>query len=96
MDLETVIQSELSQKEENKSHILMNMCGIQKNGIPDPICKTEVGIDLENKHMDTEGRMEMWDEWGEEMNSYTLYMKQITNENRLHSSRNSTQCSVAI
>lgn len=75
MDLETVVQSELSQKEESKSRILTNVCGIYKNGIPDPICKTEVDIDLDNKHMDIEGRMEMWDEWGDEMDSYTLYMK---------------------
>ena len=28
MDLETVIQSEVNQKEKNKSHILMHICGI--------------------------------------------------------------------
>ena len=28
MDLETVIQSEVSQKERNKYHILMHICGI--------------------------------------------------------------------
>ena len=28
MDIETVIQSEISQKEKNKYHILMHMCGI--------------------------------------------------------------------
>ena len=28
MDLETVIQSEVSQKEKNKYHILTNICGI--------------------------------------------------------------------
>ena len=27
MDLETVIQSEVSQKEKNKYHILMHICG---------------------------------------------------------------------
>ena len=27
MDLETIIQSEVSQKEKNKSHILMHVCG---------------------------------------------------------------------
>ena len=37
MDLETVIQSEVSQK--NKYRILTHMCGIQKNGIDDLICK---------------------------------------------------------
>ena len=39
IDLESVIQSEVSQK--NKCHILMHKCGIQKNGIDDLICKTE-------------------------------------------------------
>ena len=28
MDLETIIQSEVNQKEKNKSHILMHICGI--------------------------------------------------------------------
>ena len=28
MELETVIQSEVSQKEKNKYHILMHICGI--------------------------------------------------------------------
>ena len=38
MDLESVIQSEVSQKEKNISHT----CGIQKNGTDEPICR--VGI----------------------------------------------------
>ena len=32
MDLETVIQSEIRQKEKNKYRILTHICGIQKNG----------------------------------------------------------------
>ena len=32
MDLETVIQSEVSQKEKNKYHILTHICGTWKNG----------------------------------------------------------------
>ena len=42
MDLETVIQSEVSQKEKNKYCILMHICGIQKDGIDDLICKAEI------------------------------------------------------
>ena len=42
MDLETVIQSEVNQKEKNKYHILMYVCGIQKNGIDNLICKAEI------------------------------------------------------
>ena len=42
MDLETVIQSEVSQKEKNKYRILMHTYGIQKNGTDEPICKAEI------------------------------------------------------
>jgi len=42
MDLETVIHSEVSQKEKNKYHILMHICGIYKHGIDYLICKTEI------------------------------------------------------
>ena len=31
MDLETIIQSEVSQKEKNKYHILSHICGIKTN-----------------------------------------------------------------
>ena len=40
MNLETVIQSEVSQKEKNKYRISL-ICGIQKNGTDEPICKAE-------------------------------------------------------
>ena len=40
--LETVIQTEVSQKEKNKYRILTHICGIQKTGIKDPICKAEM------------------------------------------------------
>ena len=43
MDLETVIQSEVSQKEKSKYHILTyTVCGIQKNSTDDLICKAEI------------------------------------------------------
>ena len=42
MDLGTVIQSEVSQKEKNKYRILMQIFGIQKNGIDELICKGEI------------------------------------------------------
>ena len=41
-DLESVIQSKVSQKEKNKYRILTHACGIQKNGTDGPIYKTEV------------------------------------------------------
>ena len=42
MDLETVIQSEVSQKEKNKHHIFRHICATQENGIDDLICRAEV------------------------------------------------------
>ena len=42
MDLESVIQSEVSQKEENKYCILAHICGMWKNGTDKPVCKAEI------------------------------------------------------
>ena len=46
MDVETVMQSEVSQKEKNKN-CLLTICGIQKNGTDGPICKA--GIDRQTE-----------------------------------------------
>ena len=37
-DLESVLQSEVSKKEENQYHILRHKCGTQKNDSEEPIC----------------------------------------------------------
>ena len=42
MDLETVIQSEVSQKEKNRYRILTHICGIYKNGTYELVCKAEI------------------------------------------------------
>ena len=42
MDLESFIQSEVSQKEKSKYHILMHMSGNYKNGTDELICKAEI------------------------------------------------------
>ena len=42
MDLETVKQHEVSQKEKNKYWKITHIHGIQKNGIDDLICKAEI------------------------------------------------------
>ena len=42
MDIETVIQSDVSQKEKNKYHILMLICAIQTNGTDEFICKAVI------------------------------------------------------
>ena len=39
VDLKTVIQSEVSQKEKNKYRILMCVCGTYKNGTDEPFCR---------------------------------------------------------
>ena len=42
MDLENVIQSEISQKGKSKYCMLMHICGIWKSGIDDLMCKAEI------------------------------------------------------
>ena len=59
MDLVTIIQSEVSQKEKNQYHLLTHISGIQKNDIDGCICKAEV----ENKHMDTKWGRRRWNYW---------------------------------
>ena len=51
MDLETVIQSEVSQKEINKYHILTHICGIQKNGTDEPVCKAEIKTQMQRTNV---------------------------------------------
>ena len=33
----------------------MHICGIEKNGTDEPVCKAEIETHVENKHMDTKG-----------------------------------------
>ena len=54
MDLETVIQNEVSQKEKTRCHIILHICGIQKNGTDELICKAEIERDVENELTDTQ------------------------------------------
>ena len=42
MDLETVIQSEVSQKEKNKYRVLTHPCGTYKNGTDEPDCRAVI------------------------------------------------------
>ena len=54
MDLESIIQNEVSQKEKNEYCILMHICGIQENGINESILQSRNrDTDIENKYMDT-------------------------------------------
>ena len=70
MDIEIIILSEVSQKEKDKYHILMHICGTQKNGTDEPVCRAEIETDVENKRMDTKGGKQQggwwwWDELGD-------------------------------
>ena len=42
MDPEAIIQSEVSQKEKNKYHIILLLFGSRKNGTDEFICKPEI------------------------------------------------------
>ena len=46
MDLDTIIQSEVSQKEKYKYNILTYICGILKNVTGEPVCKAEIETEI--------------------------------------------------
>ena len=59
MNLEPIIQSEVSQKEKDKYCILMHIYGIQKNVTNDPTCKATKGdTDVKNRLLDLVGEGE--------------------------------------
>ena len=52
-NLEPIIQSEVSQKEKDKYHVLMHIYGIQKNDTEEFILQGRNGeTDIENRFMD--------------------------------------------
>ena len=55
MNLESVIQSEVSQKEKSKCHMLMCIYGIQKTGTDNPICMAVIETQM--------WRMDLWIQW---------------------------------
>ena len=68
MDLETVIQSEVSQKEKNKYCILTHICGAQKNGTDEPVCRAEIETQMQRTNIWTrsgESAGGWWDELGD-------------------------------
>ena len=71
IDLETAIQSEISQKEKNKYCIISLLCGIQKNDTDELICIAKPETQTWNKHGYKGGqRGEM--NWETETDIYTL------------------------
>ena len=72
--IETVLQSEVSQKEKNKYHILKHICGIQKNGTDEPVCKAEIETQTQRTNLwlpKETGGGEINQEFG--INLYTLH-----------------------
>ena len=59
MNLESLIQSEVSQKKKNKYHILICIYGIKKDGTGEPICRA--GTETQTRRTDLWGRRR-WDE----------------------------------
>ena len=64
MNLETVIQCEVSQKEENKYSMLTYIYGLQKNGIDGPICKMDIETQIQRTNIWTPRGEKEWDELG--------------------------------
>ena len=60
VNLELFIQSEASQKEENKYHILTHICGIYKDGTEEAVCKALMEMQTEKTDLSTQA----WD-WKE-------------------------------
>ena len=66
MDLESVIQGEASQKEKKRYCILMHICGIQKNGTDEPICREEIDMQMQKMDVWIRGERGRWDELGDQ------------------------------
>ena len=65
MDLETVIRSEVNQRE--KQILCVNAYdGIQKNVTDEPMCKAEIENHVQNKHMDIKQGKVRLDELGDQ------------------------------
>ena len=65
MNLEPIIQSEVSQKEKNKYHILAHIYGIQKDGTDELICKEEIETQAQRTNVWTPSGEGEWDELGD-------------------------------
>ena len=90
IDQESVIQSEVSQKEKNKYHILMDIYGIQKNGMGEPICRE--GIEMQTEACGCRGKEEGETNWGVALTTM-LCSKQIASGKLLGNTESSACCS---
>ena len=98
MDVEIVIQSEVSQKEKNKYCILMHICRIQKNGTDELVSKAEIETQMQRTNVWTaRGERGCGDggvmNWEIGIDIYTVIcMKWITNKNLLHKKQTKKKC----
>ena len=53
MNLEPIMQSEVSEKEKHQYSILTHICGIYKDDIDDPMCETERNTDIKNRFLES-------------------------------------------
>ena len=86
MNLEPIIQSEVSQKEKEKYHILMHIYGIQKNGTAEFVDRATVEKQTQRTDLWTWGEGEMYGK--SNMEIYITYVKQIASRNLLYVSGN--------
>ena len=87
MDLETVIQSEASQKEKNKYHMSTHICGIQKNGTDEPVCKAGIETQTQRTPRAENGGAGGMN-WEIGIDTYTLICtKQVSNKNVLYKNK---------
>ena len=93
MELESVIQSEVSQKQKNTYCILMHMCRIQKNRTDEPICGAGIKMPMQRTIRWAWQRGMNW-EAGIDIRALSC-VKQIASGNLQHSTRSSSRCSVA-
>ena len=66
MDLETVMQSEVNQKEENSYGILTYIYGIQKSGTDGPVYRAGIETQMQRTDVWAWGKGEGWDELDEQ------------------------------
>ena len=54
MNLEPIIQSEVSEKKKDKYHVLTHTYGIQKDGTDEPICRAATEMQTQRKDLWTD------------------------------------------
>ena len=72
MDLESVMQSEVSQTEKNKYCILTRVCRVSKNGTDEPICRAGIELLTHGTDVDARGEGENGTNWEIETDIYPL------------------------